>query len=144
MINDKGGVIDDIIITRVEGGFNIILNAACKDNDIKEIAKCLNSDSKYELKKDFVENFNGIKRDLSNKYLNRLHRDECARIIAFALKEELYLNNHLFNCSSSSITYEEYFMNIFGSQDFNKYFNNTNDSIRKISSERLRELGFVF
>ena len=53
LINDKGGVIDDIIITRVEGGFNIILNAACKDNDIKEIAKCLNSDSKYELKKDF-------------------------------------------------------------------------------------------
>ena len=53
LINEKGGVIDDIIITRVEGGFNIILNAACKDNDIKEIAKCLNSESKYELKKDF-------------------------------------------------------------------------------------------
>ena len=52
MINDKGGVIDDLIITRVEGGFNIILNAACKDNDTKEIAKCLDSDSKYELKKD--------------------------------------------------------------------------------------------
>ncbi len=51
LINEKGGVIDDIIITRVEGGFNIILNAACKDNDIKEIAKCLNSESKYELKK---------------------------------------------------------------------------------------------
>ena len=41
LINDKGGVIDDLIITRVKGGFNIILNAACKDNDIKEIAKCL-------------------------------------------------------------------------------------------------------
>ena len=52
LINDKGGVIDDLIITRVKGGFNIILNAACKDNDIKEIAKCLNSDSKYELRKD--------------------------------------------------------------------------------------------
>ena len=52
LINDKGGVIDDLIITRVEGGFNIILNAACKDNDTKEIAKCLESDSKYELKKD--------------------------------------------------------------------------------------------
>ena len=52
LINDKGGVIDDLIITRVEGGFNIILNAACKDNDIKEIAKCLNSESKYELRKD--------------------------------------------------------------------------------------------
>ena len=52
LINDKGGVIDDLIITRVEGGFNIILNAACKDNDIKEIAQCLNSGSKYELRKD--------------------------------------------------------------------------------------------
>ena len=52
LINDKGGVIDDLMITRVEGGFNIILNAACKDNDIKEIAKCLNSESKYELRKD--------------------------------------------------------------------------------------------
>ena len=52
LINEKGGVIDDLIITRVEGGFNIILNAACKDNDIKEIAKCLNSESKYELRKD--------------------------------------------------------------------------------------------
>ena len=52
LINDTGGVIDDLIITRVEGGFNIILNAACKDNDIKEIAKCLNSESKYELRND--------------------------------------------------------------------------------------------
>ena len=52
LINDKGGVIDDLIITRVEEGFNIILNAACKDNDTQEIAKCLDSDSKYELKKD--------------------------------------------------------------------------------------------
>ena len=52
LINDKGGVIDDLIITRVESGFNIILNAACKDNDIKEIAKCLNSKNKYELRKD--------------------------------------------------------------------------------------------
>ena len=52
LINDQGGVIDDLIITRVKGGFNIILNAACKDNDIKEIAKCLNSESKFELRKD--------------------------------------------------------------------------------------------
>ena len=54
LINDKGGVIDDLIITRVEEGFNIILNAACKDNDIKEISKCLNSNCKYELRKDLA------------------------------------------------------------------------------------------
>ena len=52
LINHKGGIIDDLIITRVEEGFNIILNAACKDNDIKEIEKCLKSENKYELRKD--------------------------------------------------------------------------------------------
>jgi len=52
LINDKGGIIDDLIITRIEGGFNIILNAACKDNDIKEIAKCLSPENKHELRKD--------------------------------------------------------------------------------------------
>ena len=52
LINNKGGVIDDLIITRVEGGFNIILNAACKNNDIKEIEKCLKPEHKHELRKD--------------------------------------------------------------------------------------------
>ena len=52
LINNKGGVIDDLIITRIEEGFNIILNAACKDNDIKEISKCLRPEHKYELRKD--------------------------------------------------------------------------------------------
>ena len=52
LINEKGGVIDDLIITRVKDGFNIILNAACKENDIKEISKCLNSTSKFALRQD--------------------------------------------------------------------------------------------
>ncbi len=52
LINNKGGVIDDLIITRTEKGFNIILNAACKENDIKEIAKCLKPEHKYDLKND--------------------------------------------------------------------------------------------
>ena len=52
LINNKGGVIDDLIITRIEEGFNIILNAACKDNDVKEISKCLKAEHKYELRKD--------------------------------------------------------------------------------------------
>ncbi len=51
LINDEGGVIDDLIITRLDNGFNIILNAACKENDIKEIAKCLAPNHNYELKK---------------------------------------------------------------------------------------------
>ncbi|UOA08853.1 glycine cleavage system aminomethyltransferase GcvT [Methylobacter sp. S3L5C] len=33
LTNNEGGIIDDIIITRVEAGLMIIVNAACKDKD---------------------------------------------------------------------------------------------------------------
>ncbi len=49
LLNDNGGVIDDLIITRREKGFCIILNAACKENDIKQISKNLNEDHKFHL-----------------------------------------------------------------------------------------------
>ena len=39
LLNLEGGIIDDLIITRRKNGFYIVLNAACKDNDIKEISK---------------------------------------------------------------------------------------------------------
>ena len=41
LTNEKGGIFDDLIITKVEKGFNIILNAACKENDFKIISKSL-------------------------------------------------------------------------------------------------------
>ena len=31
----RGGIYDDLIVTKVAKGFNIILNAACKKNDFK-------------------------------------------------------------------------------------------------------------
>ncbi len=43
LLNDKGGVIDDIIITKKKDGILIILNAACKEKDIKQISKYLKS-----------------------------------------------------------------------------------------------------
>jgi aminomethyltransferase len=46
LLNDKGGIIDDLIITKTNVGFCIILNAACKENDVKEISKFLNKDHK--------------------------------------------------------------------------------------------------
>jgi aminomethyltransferase len=46
LLNDKGGIIDDLIITKTKKGFCIILNAACKDNDIKQISKYLDSSHK--------------------------------------------------------------------------------------------------
>jgi aminomethyltransferase len=52
LLNDTGGIIDDLIITKTEKGFCIILNAACKDNDIKQISKYLNSNHKYHLNSD--------------------------------------------------------------------------------------------
>jgi aminomethyltransferase len=35
LTNNDGGVIDDIVITRIESGLMIIVNAACKDKDFK-------------------------------------------------------------------------------------------------------------
>ena len=43
LTNEAGGICDDLIITKVEKGFNIILNAACKKNDLKIIQNSLNN-----------------------------------------------------------------------------------------------------
>ena len=39
LMNDNAGIHDDLIITKVDNGFMIILNAACKENDFKIIKK---------------------------------------------------------------------------------------------------------
>ena len=52
LLNDNGGIIDDLIITRTDKGFCIILNAACKENDIKQISKYLSSKHKNYLNSD--------------------------------------------------------------------------------------------
>ena len=49
LLNDAGGVIDDLIITKRKTGFLIILNAACKEKDIKQISKHLDSSFKFDL-----------------------------------------------------------------------------------------------
>jgi aminomethyltransferase len=49
LLNSEGGIIDDLIITRRENGFYIVLNAACKNNDIKHISKNLNENHKFYL-----------------------------------------------------------------------------------------------
>jgi aminomethyltransferase len=35
LTNDNGGIMDDIVITRIDAGLMIIVNAACKDKDFK-------------------------------------------------------------------------------------------------------------
>ena len=52
LLNDSGGIIDDLIITKTQEGFCIILNAACKENDVKEISKFLNKNHKYFINSD--------------------------------------------------------------------------------------------
>jgi len=51
LMNEQGGIYDDLIITKVEKGFSIILNAACKNNDLKIIKSTLESKFKLTLYK---------------------------------------------------------------------------------------------
>jgi aminomethyltransferase len=41
LMNEQGGIDDDLIVTRVEKGINIVLNAACKHNDVKVLQSVL-------------------------------------------------------------------------------------------------------
>jgi aminomethyltransferase len=46
-MNEEAGIYDDLIITKVVGGFNIVLNAACKETDFKLLSKLL--ENKYKM-----------------------------------------------------------------------------------------------
>ena len=52
LMNDNGGIYDDLIITKIKNGYQIILNAACKNNDLKIIKEKLNDKYQIELKED--------------------------------------------------------------------------------------------
>ena len=52
LINENGGIYDDLIVTKIEKGFNIILNASCKANDYKIIKESLGEKFKLKLYKD--------------------------------------------------------------------------------------------
>jgi len=56
LMNDNGGIYDDLIITKIKEGYLIILNAACKINDLKIIKEKLKN--KYQL--DLKENLSLI------------------------------------------------------------------------------------
>jgi len=49
LTNKEGGIHDDLIVTKIEKGLNIILNAACKKNDFKIISNSLNNKFKITL-----------------------------------------------------------------------------------------------
>jgi len=43
LTNDQGGIIDDIIVTRIESSLRIVVNAACKDKDFHYLASQLSN-----------------------------------------------------------------------------------------------------
>ncbi len=51
LLKENGGIYDDLILTKLKDGFIIILNAACKYNDLKIIKSRL-KDNSLQLKKD--------------------------------------------------------------------------------------------
>ncbi len=49
LMNEDAGIYDDLIITKLEEGYLIILNAACKDNDYKILSDLLKNKYKMNL-----------------------------------------------------------------------------------------------
>ena len=70
LMNDKAGVYDDLIITKLEDGFLIILNAACKDNDFKILSDLLKA--KYKMVLDDQRSLIAIQGPKSVDILNHI------------------------------------------------------------------------
>jgi aminomethyltransferase len=41
LLNENGGIIDDLMVTRREDGLFLVVNAACKDQDLAHLRECL-------------------------------------------------------------------------------------------------------
>jgi len=70
LMNDNAGIYDDLIITKIEKGYLIILNAACKDNDFKILSNLLKD--KYEMVLDDQRSLIAIQGPKSVEILNKI------------------------------------------------------------------------
>ena len=70
LMNNEAGIYDDLIITKIEEGFMIILNAACKENDFKILSQLLNN--KYKIKLDDKRSLVAIQGPKSSQILNNV------------------------------------------------------------------------
>ena len=70
LMNDEAGIYDDLIVTKLEKGFLIILNAACKENDFQILSKLLNG--KYEMLLDEKRSLIAIQGPKSVKILSSI------------------------------------------------------------------------
>ena len=67
-MNNDAGIYDDLIITKIENGFLIILNAACKESDFEILSKLLNN--KYKMVLDEKRSLIAIQGPKSVEILN--------------------------------------------------------------------------
>ena len=70
LMNNTGGIYDDLIITKLKDGYLIILNAACKENDFKILTKLLNN--KYKMVLDEERSLIAIQGPKSVDILNQI------------------------------------------------------------------------
>ncbi len=49
LTNSLGGIIDDIVVTRFEDGFLLVVNAACRDKDLIQLKTLLNPECKISV-----------------------------------------------------------------------------------------------
>ncbi len=68
LMNDDAGIYDDLIITKIDNGFLIVLNAACKENDYKILSELLNG--KYKMVLDEKRSLIAIQGPKSVQILN--------------------------------------------------------------------------
>jgi aminomethyltransferase len=73
LMNDEAGIYDDLIITKIETGFMIILNAACKENDFKILSNLLNN--KYKMVLDEKKSLVAIQGPKSAQILSAVVND---------------------------------------------------------------------
>ena len=70
LMNNTGGIYDDLIITKLKEGYLIILNAACKENDLRILTKLLNN--KYKMVLDDERSLIAIQGPKSVNILNQI------------------------------------------------------------------------
>ena len=92
LTNENGGIYDDLIVTKIKTGFNVILNAACKQNDYKIIKDALGD--KFKIK---------LNQDLS---LIALQGPQSAEILESIIKDVSllkFMNGHYFSYNQNQI-----------------------------------------
>ena len=105
LTNEKGGIYDDLIVTKVEKGFNIILNAACKYNDFVIIKKALKDKFKLTLHNDL--SLIALQGPKSPKILEKLING--VSILKFMNGKKFLYNNNFIYITRSGYTGEDGF-----------------------------------